>query len=156
MPSTILFSLMVSVFVSYVLFIWIKYGIQKSISESYYVLQKEKKGFLFILFTWLFAFPAMILGDSYLMTLAGGGIVFVGAAAAMHKFPTRAVHMIGAVGGMILACLAMIVQYHMWYMTVGVAVLILLSLLLDKKHFMWWAELIIFTAISIVLGISIF
>jgi len=147
---------MVSVFVSYVLFIWIKYGIQKSISESYYVLQKEKKGFLFILFTWLFAFPAMILGDSYLMTLAGGGIVFVGAAAAMHKFPTRAVHMIGAVGGMILACLAMIVQYHMWYMTVGVAVLILLSLLLDKKHFMWWAELIIFTAISIVLGISIF
>ena len=145
---------MITVFISYVTFIWTKYGIQKSISESYYVLPK-KWNWLFVAFCWLFAFPAMIIGGSYLMMFAAGGIVFVGAAAAMHTFPTRTVHMIGAIGGMILACLAMIIQYHMWYMTVGVAVLALLALLLDKKRAMWWTELAIFTAISIVIGISL-
>lgn len=153
--STIMFSTMVSVFVSYVSFIWIKYGIQKSISESYYILPK-KENFLFVLFTWLFAIPAMFLGNSLLMFFAGGGIVFVGASAAMHKMPTRIVHLIAAIGGMILAGLAMIFQYHMWYMTAGVAASLPIAYLIDKKHFMWWAELIIFIAISVVIGISIF
>ena len=153
--STILFTLMVTVFLTYVGYIWLRYGVQKSISESYYVLPK-KRNWLFIAFTWLFAFPAMILGNSLLMFFAGGGIVFVGAAAAMHTFPTRTVHMVGAVGGMILACIAMIFQYNMWYMAAGVAILSLLSLIVDKKRAMWWAEIIIFTAITIVLGISIF
>ena len=64
MISIILFVLMVSVFVSYVGFIWGKYGVQTSISESYYTLP-EKQNFLFVLFTFLFAFPAMILGDRW-------------------------------------------------------------------------------------------
>jgi len=153
--STILFSVTVTVFLAYVIFIWSKFGIQKSISESYYVLPK-KWNWLFVAFCWLFAFPAMILGSSYLMLFAGGGIVFVGAAAAMHTFPTRAVHLAGAISGMILGCLAMIFQYHMWYMAAGVLALALLALLLDKKHAMWWMEIAIFTAISAVIGISLF
>ena len=148
---------MVTVFLAYVLFIWIKYEIQPSISESYYVLEKNNdKSWLFIAFCWLFAFPAMIIGNSYLMLFAGAGIVLVGAAAMMHTFPTRTVHMIGAVGGMILGCLAMILQYHMWYLVAGVAVAILIAGLLDKKHLMWWSELAIFTAITIALGSKIF
>ena len=146
---------MVTVFVAYVTFIWSKYGVLKSISESYYMLPK-KINFLFTLFTWLFAFPAMLLGNSLLMFFAGGGIVFVGAASAMHFQPVRTWHLVGAIGGMILGCLAMIFQYHMWYMVAGIAGAILLAALLDKKHLMWWAELAIFTAISVVLGISIF
>ena len=146
---------MVTIFLAYVIFIASKYGIQKSISESYYRLPK-KWNWLFVAFCWLFAFPAMILGDSYLMLFAGGGIVFVGAAAAMHTFPTRWVHLTGAISGMIMGCLAMIFQYHMWYMVPIIAVLALLSFILDKKHAMWWTELIIFTAISIVIGISLF
>jgi len=148
---------MVTVFVAYVAYIWIKYGIQKSISESYYVLQDNNdKSWFFVAFTWLFAFPAMILGSSYLMTLAAGGIVFVGAAAAMHTFPTRTVHMIGAIGGMTLGVLAMIFQFHMWYVAAVVAALVGLVFLFDRKRAMWWSELIIFTAISVVLGISLF
>ena len=148
---------MVTVFVAYVAYIWIKYDIQKSISESYYVLQDNNdKSWFFVAFTWLFAFPAMILGSSYLMTLAAGGIVLVGAAAAMHTFPTRTVHMIGAIGGMVLGVLAMIFQFHMWYVAAVVAALVGLSLILDRKHAMWWSELIIFTAITIALGSKIF
>lgn len=146
---------MVLVFVSYVSFIWIKYGIQKSISESYYTLPK-KENFLFVLFIWLFAFPAMFLGNSLLMFFAGGGIVWVGANAAMHKMPTRAIHLTAAIGGMVLGGLAMIFQYDMWYMTTGIVGLLPIVYLIDKKYFMWWAEIIIFAAISIVIGISIF
>ena len=146
---------MVSVFLAYVGYIWAKYGVQKSISESYYVLPK-KRNWLFVAFTWLFAFPAMILGNSLLMTLAGAGIVFVGAAAAMHTFPTRAWHLTGAIGGMILACLAMIFQFGMWYLVPAIAVAILLAFLVDKKHLMWWTEVAIFVGISIALGFSIF
>jgi hypothetical protein len=153
--SMILFVLMVSVFLAYVGYIWAKYGVQKSISESYYVLP-EKRNWLFVAFTWLFAFPAMILGNSLLMLFAGGGIVFVGAAAAMHTFPTRAVHLTGAIGGMILACLAMITQFGMWWLVPAVGLGILITALLDKKHLMWWAECAIFIAISIALGFSIF
>lgn len=155
MLTTFLFILMVSVFLAYVGYIWSKYGVQTSISESYYVLP-EKQNWLFVAFTWLFAFPAMILGNSLLMLFAGGGIVFVGAAAAMHKMPTRAVHLTAAIGGMILGCLAMIFQFHMWYLVAGVVAAIGLSYLLDKKHLMWWAEVAIFVAISIALGFSIF
>lgn len=154
MISTILFVLMVSVFVSYVSFIWGKYGVQTSISESYYTLP-EKQNYLFVLFTFLFAFPAMILGNSWLMYFAGGGIVFVGGNAAMHENPTRAIHLIAAIGGMILGCIAMIFQYHMWYMVAGIITLMPIAYLLDKKNIMWWSELIIFTAISIVLGIDV-
>lgn len=153
--STILFYLMVTVFLAYVIFIWSKYGIQKSISESYYVLPK-KENFLFVLFTWLFAFPAMYLGNSWWMFFAAGGIVWVGANAAMHQMPTRAIHLTAAISGMILGCLAIIFQYHMWYIVAAIPVLTLITYFLDKKHIMWWIEIMIFTAISTVIGISLF
>jgi len=153
--STILFAVMVTVFLAYVSFIWVKYGVQKSISESYYCLPK-KENWLFVAFCWLFAFPAMILGNSYWMLFAGGGIVFVGAAAAMHTFPTRAWHLSGAIGGMILGCLAMIFQFNMWWLVPAIAAAIGLAALVDKKHLMWWAEVAIFVAISIALGLSLF
>ncbi len=153
--STILFSLMVTVFFSYVMFIWIKYGAQKSISESYYVLPK-KENWLFVMFCWLFAFPAMILGGTYLMMAAGAGIVLVGAAAAMHTFPTRFWHLFGAIGGIIASQIAIVFQYDMWWLTaisLGVAGLVAL---LFKKHAMWCVELVAFIAIVIALGIALF
>lgn len=155
MLNTILFFLAQFVFIAYVLFIWIKYGAQKSISESYYVLPK-KWNWLFIAFCWLFAFPVMIIGSSYWMLAAGAGIIFVGAAAAMHTFPTRTIHLTGAIGGIIASQLAIIFQYGMWEISMISLVLAGLLSLIFKKHAMWLTELIAFIAISIVLGISIF
>jgi hypothetical protein len=80
----------------------------------------------------------------------------VGAAAAMHRFPTRAVHLIGAIGGMILACLAMIFQFGMWYLLPAILVAMGVAAIFDKKSLMWWAEVAIFVAISIALGFNIF
>lgn len=153
--STILFSVMVAVFLAYVIYVWAKFGVQKSISESYYVLP-PKQNWMFVAFTWLFAVPAMILGNSLLMMFAAGGIVFVGAGAAMHTFPTRAVHLTGAIGGMILGCIAMITQFHMWYLVPAIAIAMIIAAIFDKKSLMWWSEVAIFVAISIALGCSIF
>jgi hypothetical protein len=155
MLNTILFLLAQVVFIAYVLFIWIKYGAQKSISESYYVLPK-KWNWLFVAFCWLFAFPVMIIGNSYLMMAAGGGIVFVGAAAAMHNFPTRWVHLTGAIGGILASQLAIIFQYDLWWVSAISFGLAGLVALLFKKYAMWCVELIAFTAISVVLGTIIF
>ena len=55
------FTLMFSVFISYVSFIWIKYGILPSISDSWYHLPENLK-VLFTLFCWGFALPAAIIG----------------------------------------------------------------------------------------------
>lgn len=153
--STILFITMVASFISYVSYIWIKYGIQTSISNSYYALS-ENMNWLFVAFTWLFAFPTMIIGNSYLMLFAGAGIVFVGAAAAIHHPIVSKIHNISAITGISLALIAIIFQYHMWYIAAAVAALILLAYLIDKKYLIWWAEIIVFFGISTALGITLF
>jgi hypothetical protein len=155
MLNTILFFLAQIAFIAYVLFIWIKYGAQKSISESYYVLPK-KWNWLFVAFCWLFAFPVMIIGSSYFMLAAGAGIVFVGAAAAMHTFPTRAVHVTGAIGGIIASQLAIYFQYDMLWLNIITVSLAALVALLFKKYAMWCVELVAFIAMSVALGLTIF
>ena len=142
------------VFISYVSFIWIKFGIQKSISESYYVLP-EKINFLFILFCWLFAFPAMILGNSWLMLAAGGGIVFVGAAAAMHLMPTRTVHLTGAIGGIIASQLSIYFDFNLLWLNIISLIMAAIVGLTFKKYALFCIELVAFLAISIALGIKL-
>jgi len=151
----VLYFFMVAVFVSYVIYIAINYGVLPSISESYYRLPDNRK-ILFTLFAWSFAMSALIIGDSVLMFLAGSGIIFVGAASAMRRRLTRTVHLVGAITGITLAFFAIIFQYCMWYIAIVIVLCIALAYLIDKRHILWWIEVIIFIAISIVLGITIF
>lgn len=149
---------MVGVFVSYVGYIWAKYGVQKSISQSYYVLP-EKLRPLMTFFCWGFAFPAIILGSSALMFVAGAGICFVGAAAAFQETMTKEVHMIGAGVGVAASQVAIGVQYGMWPINVAFVVIALLLLLFRKQikqHQIWWIEIAAFLSICIVLGITLF
>ena len=90
------------------------------------------------------------------MMAAGAGIVFVGAAAAMHTFPTRAVHLTGAIGGIIASQLAIYFQYDMLWLNIVSLSLDTLVALIFKKTAMWCVELIAFIAISIALGLTIF
>jgi hypothetical protein len=153
---------MLTVFVSYVSFIWIKYGVQRSISDSYYRLPKNLQP-LFTLFCWGFAFPAIIIGvdltDNFLMFLAGAGICFVGAAAQFKEELTKGVHMIGAYGGVLFSQLAIAINFHMYYMNV---IFILLAILFEvlgyykiMKNKIWWQEILAFLSICYVLGIQL-
>ena len=148
--TTFLFTLMLTVFISYLTFVVITYGVQTSISESYYRLPK-KINFLFTFFCWGFAIPAIILGDNALMFLAGSGIAFVGAAAAFKDKMTNNVHMIGAYGGVLLSQISIWYNYHMWYITIIFIILSGTLLLLKVKNKIWWAECLAFLSICIVL-----
>lgn len=150
------FIMMVCVFISYVSFIWLKYGIQKSISASYYALPDNLK-ILFTLFCWGFAFPAIIAGveTTSLMFFAGAGICFVGAAAQIKDKWVYKIHMTAAISGIIFSQLAIWLGYHMLYVnliSIGLAILIPF---LTKKYYFWFIELVAFSAICYTLGVAI-
>lgn len=157
------FIIMLTVFVGYVSFIIGKYGILPSISESYYWLPK-KLNFLFTLFCWGFALPAMIVGldltDNFLMFFAGGGIMFVGAAAAFKETMTKKVHFIGAVIGITAAQLSTAFDFHMYYVNV-IFIVLALTILFGKglgriKNYVWWIELLAFISMCYVLGYQLY
>ena len=154
----VLYALMTTVFVSYVAWIWARCGVLSSISQSYYELPKNLQP-LFTFFCWGFAIPAIILGSSSVMFLAGTGIAFVGAAAAFQETMTHDVHYIGAGVGVLASQLAIAFQYGMWPVNIAFISVALLLLLfrkkLNNKH-IWWIEIAAFISICIVLGISLF
>lgn len=152
----ILFFLMVSVFLSYISYIVIKYGIQKSISDSYYRLPYKLKP-LFTFFCWGVSLPAMIIGSTPLMFLAGSGIAFVGAASAFDDDKmTFTVHMASAFIGVILSQISIWVDFGMWYLTISFIVLSTIILLLRRKiKYFWWIEILAFILIFIVLALNL-
>jgi hypothetical protein len=140
--------MMLSVFVSYVSFIWLKYGIQKSISASYYALPENLR-FLFTFFCWGFAFPAIIAGVEVtpLMFFAGAGICFVGAAAQINDKWIYKIHMTAAISGIIFSQLAIIIGFHMWWVTAIAATISAIIPFLTKKYYFWFIELVAFASI---------
>jgi hypothetical protein len=156
--------LMLTVFISYVSWIWTKYGVLPSISDSYYHLPKKLQP-LFTLFCWGFSLPAIILGSSGLMFLAGSGIAFVGAAAAFKEKMTMEVHVIGAMTGVIAGQLAIWLQYGLWPLNIAfltIAVPLFLTRFIHKgkdgaalcPNRTWWIEIAAFLCICIALGMK--
>jgi hypothetical protein len=163
--ETVFFIIILSVFIGYVSWIWAKYGVLPSISESYYRLPRKLTP-MFTLFCWGFSFPAIILGSSGLMFFAGSGIAFVGAAAAFKEKMTASVHIGGALIGVLLSQLAIGIQYQMWGINIAflaIAVPLTLTRFIKKKdgaeicpNRTWWIELAAFTSICIALGLNLF
>jgi len=151
----ICFIIMLVVFISYVSFIRFKYGVQKSISASFYKLP-IKQGFLFTLFCWGFAIPAIIIGSNGLMFLAGTGIAFVGAAAAFKQRLTSTVHFLSAGIAITASQLAIIIIYHKPEITGIFLILSLMALLFNKENYIWFAEIFAFISIVWVYALMIF
>lgn len=141
------------IFISYITTIALRFGIQKSISESYYDLRPEWK-FVFTLTLWGFAIPVMIVGNSFLFFLAGGLICFVGAAAGFKSLAmTYKVHMIGAYGGVILGFTALIFDLGYYAMPL-VAALSIIIMWFNCRFKIWWIEVLAFSTVWIGLLMS--
>ncbi len=155
--------IMLSIFVAYVAYIWIRYGVQRSISDSWYRLPQKQK-LLFTAFCWGFAIPAIMVGvditNNFLMFFAGAGIVFVGGAVAFKQKITKLYHMIGAYGGVAFSQLSIVFDFKMYYVTAIFILVALLLEILDKKKIIenkiWWQEILAFASICYVLGIALF
>jgi len=129
------------VFAGYLLVIWKKFGVQSSISESYYDIPKKYQ-FVFTLVLWAAAIPIMIVGDTILLFIAGILICFVGAAPAFKGILMEyKVHMVGAYGGFTLGLLSLVIDYHFY----GIVLMGLLGAVLiywQTKNKLWWLEVL--------------
>lgn len=152
-----LYKLMNITFISYILFIVIKYKVQSSVSESYYRLPYNLQ-WVFTIVTWTYALCAIIIGldktGSGLVFFAGGGIVFVGAAPLFHTKDGKhtlegMIHVIGAIVGILFFFLFITIVLHQWYILVGFIIVSGISYLIKpiRKNYTWWVE--IYTYISL-------
>ena len=158
MNDVALFYTMVGIFFGYLGFIVARYGILRSISQSYYELPKNLKP-IFTLAMWGFAFPAMLIGTPLtgLLFFAAAGIMFVGAAAAFNdKEITRPVHFIGAGAGVLFSQLAIGLVFGLWQINLVFVVASLLLIIFNKKikeTDLFWIEILAFISICILYGI---
>jgi hypothetical protein len=146
------------IFLSYVIFLWIKFkGPLPSISESWYRLKPLKLSFLFVLFCWSIGILMLFQGNEQtsLFFISGSGLCFVGASTQfkMKKDHTDIVHSVGAaigIGGALIG----IGIISSW---IPLGVFILASILLSSlkiKNLTWWIEISAF--VSILAGMLIF
>lgn len=150
--KTILLSISAIVFLSYVIFIYMKYGVLKSISDSYYKLPK-KYNFIFTFFCWGFALPIMFVNtDSLLLLIACGAILFVGAAAGFREPIAGNTHIVAAYASVILSQAAIYFDYGIISIPIiFVLSYILLMVIKESVQEIWWIEIIAFAMILIVL-----
>jgi hypothetical protein len=146
-----LFILMNVVFFSYISYVALKYGIQKSISDSYYQLSNSML-WLFTVATWGYAIPAIMIGVSFspLAFLAGAAICFVGAAPMFKDSKmTNQVHTTGAVIGIIAiqAFIFLILNPYITYMFIGLSLITLLIPYL-RQNKLWWIEVFAFLSLT--------
>jgi len=147
------------IFVLYVTFIILKFGILDSISQSWYKL-REMGGLWYLLFTafcWSLAITMGLQSDlEYsLFIYSGAGLAFVGAATMFNLKNTFVpyVHFIGAATGILLGLIALGVERQSWIPAIAFAGSTLIIKLLKIKHSTWWIEIAAF--ITIITGLLI-
>lgn len=165
-----LWILSATVFTVYVGFVWIRYGVQKSISYSYYVIKRKP---LFTLALWGFSIPAMIIAAKPLIYLAGVAICFVGIASDYMDYVVRYfikdvervnrisrsitwwVHMIGSYIGVFASQLSIFIDFRLWPLNVIFLLFAGGFKLFKVNNNIWWIEIAAFVLISGVLLYSI-
>lgn len=147
--------LQILIFISYVTFIVIKFGVLSSISESWYKLEEWKRnsGILFTLFCWGIGFlmPFHTLGDTGWFVGSGAGLIFVGAATMFKSTAayTNVVHMVGAFFCITFGFLGLGFQYHQWYPLIVFLISVIPLYFTIKKNRTWWIEMLAFTSIGV-------
>lgn len=128
----------------YLAFVVAKFGIPKSISETFYLL--GKKGWMFQVTLFLVAFMVMpILIDRssentrFLAFLACAGLAFVGAAPLFKMELEGKVHYVSAA----ICCVGLVlwqVFNACWVVPIVCFLAIIYPMIKDKKY-MWWLEI---------------
>lgn len=139
------------VFVSYVLFLVIKFGVLSSISESWYRL-KDLGGVWYSLFTWFcFGIGFLMLfqtNGTYpsLFFISGTGLSAVGVATMfkLEKSIEPKIHIAGAAVCIVAALFGIGLEKNIWFPLICFTIVSLASSVLDIKNKMWWIEIIAF------------
>ena len=140
LAHVILLTFSTVLFLSFIIFIWSKYGVRSSVSDSYYALNK-KYNFIFILFWWFFMIPVMIVASTPLIFFAGAGICFVGASPSFRRKLDGKVHTISAALGILLSMLSLIIDFKYWISAITFSLISILIILFKIKNRLWWIEI---------------
>jgi len=152
----ILLLISLSTILIYLGYIVIRYGIQYSISETYYTIG-EKWWFTLILFAWIF--PLMMVGltirDSPFIFFGGTSILFVATAPSfkIEKSLERKVHLIGSYLGVGFTILSIIFDFDKWYIGIPFILYIILSMtnIIKIKNKIWWIEILTYLLMLLII-----
>lgn len=138
--------IMAVIFTAYIGFVWKKFGVLGSISESYYKF-KEQESRLFMFFTWALAAPMFTYETGWYFG-SGVFLCFCGTASAYKEKMTSAVHYVGASGSIILATIGLLHEAVIFPMVWGIIASVLLSIFKVSNR-TWWIEIAWFILIMI-------
>jgi hypothetical protein len=150
-PVAKLILVQIVIFVVYIAYIWIRYRVQESISDSWYALKKHAK--LFTFFLWAIAIPMCIIGgltENIWYFLSGGFLCFTAVAADYKGWKTtEVVHVTGAIGGIALALYGLFSSNAIWFPIAGTLVFALIAEIRKISNKTWWVEIAAFIFIEV-------
>ena len=127
-------------FLAFTLYVGFKYGVQKSISASVYVLLKPWEIGLYSLFMAFIAIPIMIVSDCTLGWWAGAMLLIDFAAVATRTDPFQMdLHIFGSTAGITLAMI-MLITFGLWWLVLIFFIPSLYMYLRKIKNNVWWIE----------------
>ena len=143
-------------FIAYILWICVAFGVPESISETYYILERRRKGRGLIFTIWCWIVALLLLpywleisseNTQFLAFFAALGLCFVGAAPRFRSYGMeRTTHFIGAV--MSGACSLMLLLWA----GAGIYPLATLSafaipIFINRENWLFWLEMGAFTPV---------
>jgi hypothetical protein len=136
------------IFTFYIVYVGGRYGIQKSISDSWYHMN-ENWAFTIIMCYGVGILQCLHASEHFLFFISGTALCFVGAAASFKDWKlTKIVHYVGAVSAIITAIVALWLIGVIWPVFLVLAVIIVTW---RAKNRIWWVE--VGTFYIIILGL---
>lgn len=160
----ILLSISTIVFLSYISFIWIRYGVQKSISDSFYRIKDDHIKILglkirtkefFTLFIAFFAYPLAVLAANVWLTPAAFIVLGIGIARDFKDTKLlKWIHYCCAYIGIGIAIIGLGAHYDMWWLTITFVILSFMLMIIKVPNKIWWIECVAIATVLIGLGIA--
>ena len=142
----------VTVWIAYNIAIYMRYGLLTSVSASHYALINENKklGWVFTIFSWGYALPAIMMATTGLMFFAGAFICFVGVAANYKDDGLDGIwHGRFAMIAVGLSQLSIAFDYGLYWLNIAsLLVAVVLWCFKDKIKFTYWVEQVAWLAIA--------
>ena len=141
------------IIVIYLAYIFIRYGIQPSISNSYYALGNKEKP-LFTLALWGFAIPIIIVANTPIMFIGASFICVVGATQNFKIKSEGLVHSISAVIGIGLGIASLFFEFKTPLTAIAIILSGIALYVFNAKNKVLWVEIIALSMISLSLYLT--
>jgi hypothetical protein len=149
---TLLLTFIISL--SYVIRVWVVYGIQPTISQSYYKFKYPDRC-IFQIMIYVLSICIIVNGYNLWFLISGLLLSLVGFFPTIKNKVHKVFHFIGALGGIALTFVSFIYVYHYYIPAIIVVVSSAVLFLIKIKNIVWWIEIICVLVILSVFSINI-